>query len=169
MFLTEEQIKENLKKFNVYDLDESIKNDKTFMYKGFQCEVKRVSYSNYHTFREALQDKESYGRLETDMLTLWYCGYIYVPTSYFNNIKDENLEDFCEGNIECHGGVTYFQEETNNEGIDCFKIGFDCMHFPDYTKPFSTPEFSIGQQIWNFENVSNEIKHMAEQVIKLGD
>lgn len=86
------------------------------------------------------------------------CGYVEVPDGLSVNVNE----------IDCHGGIT-FNERLSEFPIDGYRdnycIGFDCMHFRDWT-PLSAKEgLSSNEDTYrDTEFVLNEIKHIIKQL-----
>lgn len=80
-----------------------------FIYKDFECRIKRMYVKGPHAKNECYFG----GHL---------CGYVKIPENnkYFNKHYDEI-------DIDCHGGLTYSNYQDNN-----YYIGFDCAHSFDY-------------------------------------
>jgi hypothetical protein len=128
-----------------------------FDHKGIKCIIRRacgMESNNTHCFGGHL------------------CGYCVVPKNHANYGK--RWDEF--GDLEVHGGLTYFKMEDDN-----FVIGFDCAHSFDQvpsTKYLDETNEDIKRMrsifpispIWeksykNLEFVCNECKSMADQLI----
>lgn len=86
-----------------------------------------------------------------------YCGYVYVP----NSTLDSNRMLFELERIDCHGGVTYYDDK---------KIGFDTVHFGDLVPHF----FLVGlkNSLDTYKDINfceNECKEIINQLIKMGN
>ena len=82
------------------------------------------------------------------------CGYVEVPDGLDVNINE----------IECHGGIT-FNDRWDELPTGGRYIGFDCMHFGDWT-PLSAKEGLTysNDEYRDSEYVLNEIKHIVKQL-----
>lgn len=82
------------------------------------------------------------------------CGYVEVPDGLSVNINE----------IACHGSIT-FNDRWDELPTDGYYIGFDCMHFRDWT-PLSAKEGLTydDDEYRDSEYVLNEIKHIIKQL-----
>lgn len=82
------------------------------------------------------------------------CGYVEVPDGLSVDIDE----------IDCHGGIT-FNDRWIVFPTDGYYIGFDCMHFRDWT-PIGAKEGLIysDDEYRDTEFVLNEIKHIIKQL-----
>lgn len=82
------------------------------------------------------------------------CGYVEVPDGLSVNINE----------IDCHGGIT-FSDRWDESPTDGYYIGFDCMHFRDWT-PLSAKEgLTYSEDEYrDSEYVLSEIKNIIKQL-----
>ena len=82
------------------------------------------------------------------------CGYVEVPDGLSVNINE----------IDCHGGIT-FSDRLDESPTDGYYIGFDCMHFRDWT-PLSAKEgLTYSEDEYrDSEYVLSEIKNIIKQL-----
>lgn len=121
---------------------------KEFNYKGFDCLIKRIGFSN--TSKDLLEEISITGSNDLSMRQWWLCGYVILPSDHpLNGKRHDDLSDV----INVHGDFTYSNDGKNNTWI----IGFDCNHLHDGDKE-NTEEFvvfeiqSVVDQITDLEN-----------------
>lgn len=86
-----------------------------------------------------------------------YCGYVYVP----NSTLDSNRMIFELNRIDCHGGITYYDDE---------RIGFDTSHFNDLIPRFFLDGIGGISGVYRDINFcENECKKIINQLIKIGN
>ena len=127
--------------------------EKEFIYRGLICIVK---------FNE---------------VTGCRCGYVEIPENNKLYMKD----GLCERELHCHCGITSIQIENYIQ----YFVGFDCAHFPmdipdiDFmyhnNMIVNNSLFEIVQtaknskyigKVWKLEDVEEEIKQLADQIVK---
>lgn len=82
------------------------------------------------------------------------CGYVEVPDGLSVNINK----------IDCHGGIT-FNDRWDELPTDGYYIGFDCMHFRDWTLLSAKEGLAYSDDEYrDTEYVLNEIKHIIKQL-----
>lgn len=82
------------------------------------------------------------------------CGYVKVPDGLSVNINE----------IDCHGGIT-FNDRWDEPPTDGYYIGFDCMHFRDWTPLSAREGLTYSEDEYrDTEFVLNEIKHIIKQL-----
>lgn len=82
------------------------------------------------------------------------CGYVEVPDGLSVNINE----------IDCHGGIT-FSDRWDELPTDGYYIGFDCMHFRDWTSLSAKEGLAYSDDEYrDTEYVLNEIKHIIKQL-----
>lgn len=101
--------------------------EKEFNYKGYECAIKKIDYTNENMDESFFSSEDFSGR------KWWLSGYIFLP-----NFKVE-LKD--EINNIMHGGITY-EDLRKGFGItpDLTVLGFDCNHRRD-TNEHNTIEY----------------------------
>lgn len=124
---------------------------------------------NYEVQKKAYEmDLQNIGFNETKCLTIngfntaikrigenHLCGYVEVPDNLTINIHD----------IECHGGITFNQENVDFFPTNSRYIGFDCAHAGDWL-----PYFSAIYGIETYKDtgfVLNEIWNIVQQLQEL--
>jgi hypothetical protein len=89
-------------------------------------------------------------------------GHIKLPKGHPWEDPDHDIEE----PISVHGGVTYFEVDTDSDG---FWIGFDCGHVGDAPDPTLPREYSFhmpqypGDTIKDTSFVENECHQLCEQ------
>lgn len=82
------------------------------------------------------------------------CGYVEVPDGLDININE----------INCHGGIT-FNDRWEVFPTDGYYIGFDCMHFRDWTPLGAKEGLTYSDNEYrDSEFVLNEIKNIIKQL-----
>lgn len=100
------------------------------------------------------------------------CGYVRLPEGH--PWHDVSSEDEALDGVRVHGGVTFYGELDEAEGI---WLGFDCAHSDDARDPslyddeyraiqakHPWPTFGRKQTIRTTDYVRAECKHLAEQI-----
>lgn len=92
--------------------------EKEYNYKGYECAIKKIDYTNENIDELFPAEEDFSGR------KWWLSGYIFLP-----NFKLELKEDI---NNIMHGGITY-EDFLNGFGItpNLTVLGFDCNHKND--------------------------------------
>lgn len=104
---------------------------KEFNYNGYDCEIRKIGFG----FDIGI----------SDMCSEWHCGYITILK---NHKCLNNITDYQEIDIECHGGITFGENINDKE----YKLGFDCNHGGD------------SMDYWDISKVTNEIKSICDQL-----
>jgi|GEM_PF-800168 hypothetical protein len=111
----------NLKEKHLFTCEEKLKflgqgewvnepDEVTFDYNGYRCQILRIFV------------QEPYAK-EEHWFGGYLCGYVYIPNDHIYFGKD-----YHDMSIDCHGGLTYSEYQSDNS----YKIGFDCGHCMDY-------------------------------------
>lgn len=106
-------------------------------YRGYKYHIRRLWYAN---------TKEAYL-----MKSIWYCGYVEIPTDdrlYGMSELNDILEEF-----NVHGGIS-FKGQLDEVG-DAFLIGFDCHHAGD------------DMRVQDVYYVDRECQSLIDQIIEL--
>lgn len=112
------------------------------LYKGYNYKILYNGYEDLYNFKSDQLKNE------------WYCGYVCIEN--YLNIKELKFKYFkylkyFENNIDCHGGITFFDVLDDNK----LYIGFDCNHFGD----------SI--QKCNIEYCKKQCQYIIDQLIEM--
>lgn len=108
---------------------------KEFNYKGLDCVVKRVGFSN--TDKGLLEAITITGSDDFSMRQWWLCGYVILPGDH--PLNGEHYDDINDV-VDVHQGLTYANNGENNTWV----IGFDCNHLGDGDNE-NTEEFVISE------------------------
>lgn len=93
-------------------------------------------------------------QIQRNFFGKYWCGYVTIPNDY-------PKFDY-EGEIECHGGITY--QESVKDGI---KIGFDCAHsgdLIDLNNFFSDRDVSIYR---DKNYVIDQVNYIVSQILEV--
>lgn len=145
-------------KMGFESMDDKLRMEKGFCYKGYDLLVKRMSYSQEETLWES--KNEDY---------VYFTGYIYIKSDKPLFDLDQNkLDDI----LKLHGGITY-DEHKKIEEENYRVIGFDTAHYNDYmlvnTEYIDYVRRShtnvLGElTIWNDALVSQELKRAVDNI-----
>lgn len=110
----------------------NIETVKEFKYKGFECIIKKISYTE-----KGLLASESLKGYDLGTREWWLCGYIVLPKGHaFNSYSYDDISEF----VDVHGGFTYAETGEYSTWV----IGFDCNHVNDGDTE-NTEEFVISE------------------------
>lgn len=110
----------------------NIETVKEFKYKGFECIIKKISYTDKGLFA-----REKLKCYDLGIREWWLCGYVILPADH--PLNGEHYDDINDV-IDVHQGLTYSENGENNTWV----IGFDCNHLHDGDKE-NTEEFVVSE------------------------
>ncbi len=80
------------------------------------------------------------------------CAYVGVPKTH--KLFGKEIDDLCD--IECHGGVTYADDNVINLDYTRWWIGWDYAHYGDYS----------GSSLIFDNHLDDDKKYTTEEMVK---